>query len=105
MEHVDGPSYFETIWAPIASVGWYIVGLGIIALYTFPHIQEKYKSWKVGRNQRDAALGKKTDEMPQMSANVELARQKMQEAYNKSSAVAQVKEEEVSFFYALFDIY
>ncbi|KYM75884.1 Selenoprotein S [Atta colombica] len=85
MEHVDNPSYFQTIWAPIASVGWYIIGLGIIAFYTFPHIQEKFKSWKVARNQRDAALGK---------TNVELARQKMQEAYNKSCTLAQIKEEE-----------
>lgn len=47
-----------SVWAPIASVGWYIVGLGIIALYMFPHIQEKYKNWKA-RNQRDgAAFGK-----------------------------------------------
>lgn len=46
------------VWAPIASVGWYIVGLGIIALYMFPHIQEKYKNWKA-RNQRDGvAFGK-----------------------------------------------
>lgn len=37
-----------------------------------------------------------TDELPQLSANVELARQKMQEAYNKSCILAQVKEEEVS---------
>ncbi|XP_018300855.1 uncharacterized protein [Mycetomoellerius zeteki] len=94
MEHVDNPSYLQTIWAPIASVGWYIVGLGIIALYTFPHIQEKFKSWKVARNQRDAALGKKTDELPQLSSNVELARQKMQETYDKSRALAQIKEEE-----------
>lgn len=36
-----------------------------------------------------------TDELPQLSANVELARQKMQEVYNKSSALAQIKEEEV----------
>ncbi|XP_077266294.1 uncharacterized protein LOC143899697 [Temnothorax americanus] len=90
----DSPSYLQTIWAPIASVGWYLVGLGIIAFYTFPHIQEKYKSWKVARSRRDAALGKKTDELPQLSANVELARQKMQEAYDKSRALAQVKEEE-----------
>jgi len=95
MEHLDSPSYLQTIWAPIASVGWYIVGLAIIAFYTFPHIQERYKSWKVARNQRDgAAFGKKTDELPQLSANMELARQKMQEAYEKSRAVAQVKEEE-----------
>ncbi|XP_011867497.1 PREDICTED: uncharacterized protein LOC105561793 [Vollenhovia emeryi] len=94
MEHVDSPSYLQTIWAPIASLGWYIVGLGVIVVYTFPHIQERYKSWKVARNQRDAALGKKTDEMPQLSANVELARQKMQEAYDKSRAVARVREEE-----------
>lgn len=83
------------IWVPIASVGWYIVGLGIIALYTFPHVQEKYKSWKVARNQRDgAALSKKTDQLPQLSANVELARQKMQEVYDKNRALAQIKEEE-----------
>jgi len=93
MEHVDSPSYLQTIWAPIASVGWYLVGLGIIALYTFPHIQEKYKSWK-GKNQRDGALGKKTDELPQLSANVEMARQKLQEAYDKSRVIAQIKEEE-----------
>ncbi|KYN44760.1 Selenoprotein S, partial [Trachymyrmex septentrionalis] len=94
MEHVDNPSYFQTIWAPIASVGWYLVGLWIIAFYTFPHIQEKFKSWKVARNQQDVALGKKTDELPQLSANVELARQKMQEAYDKSRTLAQIKEEE-----------
>ncbi|KYN03255.1 PREDICTED: uncharacterized protein LOC108773588 [Cyphomyrmex costatus] len=94
MEHVDNPSYLQTIWAPIASVGWYLIGLGIIALYTFPHIQEKFKSWKVARNQRDAVLGKKTDELPQLSANVELARQKMQEAYDKTRVLALIKEEE-----------
>ncbi|XP_012531726.1 uncharacterized protein LOC105834059 [Monomorium pharaonis] len=94
MEHVDSPSYLQTIWAPIASVGWYLVGLGIIALYMFPHIQEKYKNWKT-RNQRDdIALGKKTDKLPQLSANVEMARQKMQEVYNKNCALAQIKEEE-----------
>jgi len=38
-----------------------------------------------------------TDELPQLSANVELARQKMQEAYNKSCTLAQIKEEEVLF--------
>ncbi|KAL0123827.1 hypothetical protein PUN28_005986 [Cardiocondyla obscurior] len=94
MEHVDNPGYFQTIWAQIASVGWYIVGLGIIALYTFPHIQEKYKSWRISRNQEDVALGKKTDELPQLSQNVELARQKMQDAYDKSRELAQIREEE-----------
>ncbi|KAL0123828.1 hypothetical protein PUN28_005986 [Cardiocondyla obscurior] len=97
MEHVDNPGYFQTIWAQIASVGWYIVGLGIIALYTFPHIQEKYKSWRISRNQEDVALGKKTDELPQLSQNVELARQKMQDAYDKSRELAQIREEEVVF--------
>ncbi|KAL6257572.1 hypothetical protein P5V15_011147 [Pogonomyrmex californicus] len=94
MEYVDNSSYIQSIWAPIASVGWYIVGLGIIAIYTFPHIQERYKKWKLAKNQRDAALGKKTDELPQLSANVELARQKLQEAYDKSRVLAQAKEEE-----------
>ncbi|CAL1682334.1 unnamed protein product [Lasius platythorax] len=95
MEYVDSPSYFQMIWAPIASVGWYIVGLMIILCYSFPHIQEKYKSWRLARNQQDgAAFGKKTDELPQLSANVELTRQKMQEAYNKNCVLAQVKEEE-----------
>lgn len=95
MEYVDNPSYFQTIWAPIASMGWYIVGLVIVLYYTFPLIQKKYKSWKLARNQQDdAAFGKKTDELPQLSANVELARQKMQEAYNKSSVLTQIKEEE-----------
>lgn len=94
MEYVDNPSYFQTIWAPIASVGWYIVGLAIILCYTFPHIQERYKSWRLARNQDSAAFGKKTVELPQLSANVELSRQKMQEAYNKSCILAQIKEEE-----------
>lgn len=122
-------------------MGWYLVGLGIVAFYIFSHIQEKYKSWKVARDQRDVALGKsestiylktpiftrwatndlqcylhndsfhlcisivclETDELPQLSANVELARQKLQDAYNESRALAQIKEEEVSFSYALFD--
>ncbi|XP_011164095.1 uncharacterized protein LOC105198931 [Solenopsis invicta] len=94
MEHVNSPSFLQMIWVPIASVGWYIVGLGIIALYTYPYIQEKFKSWNIAKNQRDVALGKKTDELPQLSANVEMARQKMQEAYEKSLALAQIKEEE-----------
>lgn len=94
MEYVDSRSYLQTIWAPIASVGWYLVGLGIVTFYIFSHIQEKYKSWKVARDQRDVALGKKTDELPQLSANVELARQKLQDTYNESRALAKIKEEE-----------
>ncbi|KAL6433213.1 hypothetical protein ACFW04_006435 [Cataglyphis niger] len=94
MENVDSPSYFQTIWAVIASVGWYIVGLLFILYHTYPYIQEKYKNWRFVRNQYNAAFGKKTDELPQLSANVELTRQKMQEAYNKSCALAQMKEEE-----------
>lgn len=35
------------------------------------------------------------DDLPQMSANVELARQKMQEVYAKSAALAKLKQEEV----------
>ncbi|XP_011259529.1 selenoprotein S isoform X2 [Camponotus floridanus] len=94
MEYVDNrPSYFQTIWTPIASMGWYIVGLVIVLYYTFPLIQKKYKNWKLARNQQDDAAIE-TDELPQLSANVELARQKMQEAYNKSCILAQVKEEE-----------
>lgn len=38
-----------------------------------------------------------TDELSQTSANVKLARQKLQEAYDKSSASAQLKEEEVFY--------
>jgi len=38
-----------------------------------------------------------TDQLLQISANVELARQKMQEAYNKSRVLAQLKEEEVYY--------
>mgnify|MGYP006961474246 CR=1 FL=1 len=38
-----------------------------------------------------------TDKLPQLSANVEMARQKMQEVYNKNCALAQIKEEEVLF--------
>ncbi|KAH0953884.1 hypothetical protein HN011_001547 [Eciton burchellii] len=95
MEYVDDRSYFQTIWAPIASVGWYIVGLAVIAYFAFPHIEEKYKNWRLTRNQQNnAALGKKTDQLSQMSASVELARQKMQEAYEKSRVLAQLKEEE-----------
>lgn len=94
MEYVDNPSYLQTIWAPIASVGWYVVGLAIILCYTFPHIQERYKSWRLARNPDGAAFGKKTDDLPQLSANVELSRQKMQEAYNKNCILAQIKEEE-----------
>ncbi|EZA60021.1 uncharacterized protein LOC105274834 [Ooceraea biroi] len=95
MEYVEDRSYFQTIWAPIASVGWYIVGLAVIAYFAFPHIEEKYKSWKLTRKRQDnAAFSKKIDQLPQMSANVESARQKMQEVYNKSCALAQVKEEE-----------
>ncbi|XP_012228598.1 selenoprotein S-like [Linepithema humile] len=95
MEHVDSPSYFQTIWTPIASVGWYLVAVAVIAYYAFPHIEEKYKSWKLARSQQNGtAINKKTDQIPQLSANVELARQKMQEVYNKNSVLAQVKEEE-----------
>ncbi|KAM0733719.1 Selenoprotein S [Formica fusca] len=95
MEYVDNPSYFQTVWALIASVGWYIVGLLFILYHTYPYIQEKYKSWRFARNQHDSvAFDKKTDELPQLSANVELTRQKMQEAYNKNCALAQVKKEE-----------
>lgn len=48
-----------SVWTPIASVGWYIVGLAIIAYYAFPHIEEKYKNWKLtGKQQDDVALGK-----------------------------------------------
>lgn len=93
MEYVDNPSYFQTIWALIAPVGWYIVGLMIILYYTFPHIEEKYKSLRT-RSQQNNAIGKKTDELPQLSANVELSRQKMQETYNKNCTLAQIKEEE-----------
>jgi len=39
-----------------------------------------------------------TDQLSQMSASVELARQKMQEAYDKSRVLAQLKEEEVCYF-------
>jgi len=40
-----------------------------------------------------------TDQLSQMSASVELARQKMQEAYDKSRILAQLKEEEVCYFW------
>lgn len=47
------------VWALIASVGWYIVGLLFILYHTYPYIQEKYKSWRFARNQHDSvAFGK-----------------------------------------------
>ncbi|EFN86212.1 selenoprotein S A [Harpegnathos saltator] len=95
MEHVHSPSYFQIIWSQIASVGWYIVGVLAITYYMFPHIQEKYENWKLIKNkQNDAAHCKKTDQMPQVSANVELARQKLQETYNQHCVTAKLKEEE-----------
>ncbi|XP_020282791.1 uncharacterized protein LOC109854286 [Pseudomyrmex gracilis] len=93
MEHVEHSSYFQMIWTPVASVGWYLVGFAIIAIYAFPHIQERYKKW-LAKNQTNDAFTKKIDDLPQMSANVELARQKMQEAYAKSAALAKIKQEE-----------
>lgn len=42
-----------------------------------------------------------TDELPQLSANVELARQKLQETYNKSYALAEAKKEEVHYVFLL----
>lgn len=42
-----------------------------------------------------------TDQLSQTSANLELARQKLQETYEKSSALAKIKEEEVCFMILL----
>lgn len=95
MEHDDNSTYFQIIWSQIASVGWYIVGFSVIAYYIFPYIQEKYKNWKLVQDkQSDAAHCKKTDQLSRISANVQLARQKLQETYNQSSTLAKIKEEE-----------
>jgi len=39
-----------------------------------------------------------TDQLSQTSNDVKLARQKMQEAYDKSCVLAKLKEEEVCYF-------
>ncbi|XP_032667766.1 uncharacterized protein LOC116842527 isoform X2 [Odontomachus brunneus] len=94
-QSVDSSNYFQIIWSHIASVGWYIVGLLAITYYVFPHIQEKYRNWKSVQNQQsDAAHSKKTDQLSRTSANVELARQKLQETYDQNCILAKLKEEE-----------
>ncbi|XP_014487334.1 PREDICTED: selenoprotein S A-like [Dinoponera quadriceps] len=94
MESYGSSSYFQIIWSPIASVGWYIVGLLAITYYVYPHIQRKYKNWKLVRNQQDDTVHcKKTDQLSRTSADVELVRQKLQETYNLICAVAKLEEE------------
>lgn len=116
--------FYISVWAPIASVGWYILGFAVIACYAFPRVQKKYKNWQFVKNQQNNAADYKskyfylskshnnsfiivityffclviyleTEQLSQTSAEIRLARQKLQDEYNKSSDLARIKEEEV----------
>lgn len=90
------PSYFNMLWAYVASVGWYIVALLGIGWYTYPYIQDKYTKWKIKRDEQEyaAKYHKNPDLLQQRLSELEAARQKMQEEYQKATLAAKEKEEE-----------
>ena len=45
--------YIFLVWAVIRSVGWYIVGISVVLIYTWPYIQKKWKSWKKKKDDQE----------------------------------------------------
>lgn len=94
MELLTEPSYFQMVWAYVAAVGWYIVGLLGIAWYAHPYIKDTYTKWKNKRDEAEyaAKYHKDLDLLQQRLSGLEVARLKMQEEYEK--AVLAAKEEQ-----------
>ncbi|XP_015586849.1 selenoprotein S isoform X2 [Cephus cinctus] len=88
-------SYIEAAWAAIASVGWYLVAIAVGLVYAHPYLKEKYKSWKLKKDELEyaAKYHKNPDLLQERLAGMEAARQRMQEKYLREAALAREREE------------
>ncbi|XP_034946009.1 uncharacterized protein [Chelonus insularis] len=89
-------SNLTTIWALIASVGWYLLAIAIALFCASPYLGEKYQSWKQKKDEEEYKIKyhKNPDLFEERSRAIEAARQKLQEKYNEEARKAQEKEEE-----------
>ncbi|XP_043468549.1 selenoprotein S-like [Leptopilina heterotoma] len=83
-------------WQWIASVGWYLVGLGFVLLMASSYLQEKYNSWKSKKDEAEysAKYHKDPDIVYQRLTAIEEVRNKMQEKYNEDAEFRKKKVEE-----------
>ncbi|OXU19441.1 hypothetical protein TSAR_013268 [Trichomalopsis sarcophagae] len=90
------PPYHKFVWAVIRSVGWYLVGISIVLVYTLPHISKKWNSWKKKKDEKeyDAKYHKNVDLSIELLVATQLARERMQEKYLRDREIALQKEDE-----------
>ncbi|XP_006624847.1 uncharacterized protein LOC102672681 [Apis dorsata] len=82
-------SYFRTIWSAIASIGWYLIAIGISFWLASPYIREKYLNWKLRRDELEyaAKYRKNPDLLQARLLGLEASRQRMQEEYYQKCAM------------------
>ncbi|XP_043280298.1 selenoprotein S-like [Venturia canescens] len=88
-------SYLGIIWAGIASVGWYLVAVGVGLFFAAPYLEEKYTSWKQKKDEADyaAKYHKNPDLLHERLRGQEEARQRMQEKYDAAAKISRELEE------------
>ncbi|XP_011310479.1 uncharacterized protein [Fopius arisanus] len=88
-------SYLPIVWAAIASVGWYILGVLVALFFASPYIAEKYKSWKNKKDKQeyDSKYKKNPDLQEERLRAIEAARQRMQSKYNETLEEAERRKE------------
>ncbi|XP_012288722.1 selenoprotein S [Orussus abietinus] len=89
-------SYVGIVWQSIARIGWYLVGISLVLIYTFPYIQERYQRWRLKKDEQEysAKYHKNPDMLMERLAGLEAARQRMQEKFNRDLELARQREAE-----------
>ncbi|XP_076618924.1 uncharacterized protein LOC143340630 [Colletes latitarsis] len=87
--------YISDAWAYIAPVGWYIIAIAISFWYASPYIWEKYRNWKLRKDEQDyaAKYHKNTDLLQERLSALEASRQRMQQNYYQKCMVAREEKE------------